>query len=64
MRCGFYLTMHSYHTQAALIGVPFPMNSVGRLPHAYLCAADPHKSRLLLLNAEQIGAQLRTKARM
>ncbi len=56
--------MHSYHTQAALIGVPFPMNSVGRLPHAYLCAADPHKSRLLLLNAEQIGAQLRTKARM
>jgi GPI ethanolamine phosphate transferase 1 len=58
------LSQRGAHTaQAALVGVPFPMNSVGRLPYQYLHAADSFKTRKLLENSEQIAQQLRRKSR-
>ena len=42
---------------ASLIGVPFPMNSVGTLPLEYLDASPEFKAKAALVNAKQILAQ-------
>lgn len=42
---------------ASLIGVPFPLNSVGVLPLGYLDNTEHYKAESLLSNALQILAQ-------
>lgn len=42
---------------SSLIGVPFPLNSVGVLPMNYLNGTEEYKARSLLTNAKQIIAQ-------
>ena len=42
---------------ASLIGVPFPLNSVGVLPLGYLDNTEHYKAHSLLSNALQILAQ-------
>ncbi|CAL1547843.1 unnamed protein product [Lymnaea stagnalis] len=44
-----------------LIGVPFPVNSVGTLPIDVLSAPEDEKAEALLANAEQILAQFQVK---
>ncbi|KAL1620579.1 Glycosyl phosphatidyl inositol anchor synthesis [Diplodia seriata] len=39
---------------AYLVGIPFPVNSVGELPLAYLNADAPTKAEALLINAKEI----------
>ncbi|XP_071786053.1 GPI ethanolamine phosphate transferase 1-like [Asterias amurensis] len=46
---------------ASLIGVPFPLNSVGVLPLGYLDNTEHHKAQSLLSNALQILAQYEVK---
>eukprot|EP00057_Strongylocentrotus_purpuratus_P027636 XP_011682110.1 PREDICTED: GPI ethanolamine phosphate transferase 1 [Strongylocentrotus purpuratus] len=45
----------------SLIGVPFPLNSVGVLPVDYLNGTEEYKARSLLTNAKQIIAQYEVK---
>ncbi|KAL2916356.1 Glycosyl phosphatidyl inositol anchor synthesis [Polyrhizophydium stewartii] len=47
---------------STLIGVPYPVNSVGVLPIAYLDASDVFKARAAFANARQILAQYLVKA--
>ncbi|XP_005102628.1 GPI ethanolamine phosphate transferase 1 [Aplysia californica] len=44
-----------------LVGIPFPVNSVGRLPVDILNASRGEKAEALLANAEQILAQFQVK---
>ncbi|XP_004703176.1 GPI ethanolamine phosphate transferase 1-like [Echinops telfairi] len=46
---------------ASLIGVPFPLNSVGTLPVAYLNNTDLFKAESLFTNAVQILEQFKVK---
>ncbi|KAJ1559751.1 Glycosyl phosphatidyl inositol anchor synthesis, partial [Cladochytrium tenue] len=46
---------------SVLIGVPYPMNSVGELPLAYLSAPPAFKAAAALANARQILAQFLVK---
>nr|XP_054748696.1 GPI ethanolamine phosphate transferase 1-like [Lytechinus pictus] len=46
---------------SSLIGVPFPLNSVGVLPLDYLNGTEEYKARSLLTNAKQIIAQYEVK---
>ncbi|XP_071502329.1 LOW QUALITY PROTEIN: GPI ethanolamine phosphate transferase 1-like [Diadema antillarum] len=46
---------------ASLIGVPYPLNSVGVLPVEYLDGGEEYKARCLLTNAKQILAQFDVK---
>ncbi|XP_064598792.1 GPI ethanolamine phosphate transferase 1-like [Liolophura sinensis] len=46
---------------SSLIGVPFPLNSVGRLPLDFLNTSDGFKSESLFTNAQQILAQFKVK---
>ncbi|XP_068603951.1 GPI ethanolamine phosphate transferase 1-like [Brachionichthys hirsutus] len=46
---------------ASLIGVPFPLNSVGVLPHLYLNNSDRFKAESMYTNALQILEQLKIK---
>ncbi|XP_030830973.1 GPI ethanolamine phosphate transferase 1 isoform X3 [Strongylocentrotus purpuratus] len=46
---------------SSLIGVPFPLNSVGVLPVDYLNGTEEYKARSLLTNAKQIIAQYEVK---
>ncbi|XP_029646881.1 GPI ethanolamine phosphate transferase 1-like [Octopus sinensis] len=46
---------------SSLIGVPFPMNSVGKLPLEYLSGDLGYKAENLLTNAKQILAQYTVK---
>src|SRR5690349_4275642 len=39
---------------SALIGVPYPLNSVGRLPLDYLQASVEDRAAMLVANAEQV----------
>ena len=48
---------------AALIGVPFPMNSVGRVPIEYVNAPPSTRAKMMLANAKQVLAQYRVKER-
>ena len=47
---------------AALIGVPMPMNNVGRLPLEYLNTSERYKAISLLANARQILEQFKVTA--
>ncbi|RKP21014.1 alkaline phosphatase-like protein, partial [Rozella allomycis CSF55] len=47
--------------QASLIGIPFPVNSVGEIPFAYLNSSEKFKSLSLLTNAIGIFLQFETK---
>nr|XP_033790893.1 GPI ethanolamine phosphate transferase 1 isoform X1 [Geotrypetes seraphini] len=46
---------------ASLIGIPFPLNSVGTLPLEYLNSSDLYKSECILTNAVQILEQFKVK---
>ncbi|XP_073925791.1 GPI ethanolamine phosphate transferase 1 isoform X2 [Castor canadensis] len=46
---------------ASLIGVPFPLNSVGRLPVDYLNGTDHFKAESVFTNAVQILEQFKVK---
>ncbi|XP_069112966.1 GPI ethanolamine phosphate transferase 1-like isoform X2 [Argopecten irradians] len=46
---------------ACLIGIPYPVNSVGTLPLDYLDVDDQQKSRSLFANAKQILSQFQIK---
>ncbi|KAK3086188.1 hypothetical protein FSP39_014966 [Pinctada imbricata] len=46
---------------SALIGVPFPLNSVGTLPIDLLNMSVPEKAQMLFANAQQILAQFQVK---
>ncbi|KAM6217558.1 GPI ethanolamine phosphate transferase 1-like [Rhynchocyon petersi] len=46
---------------ASLIGVPFPLNSVGTLPVAYLNTTDLFKAESMFTNAVQILQQFKVK---
>jgi len=46
---------------AAVIGVPFPLNSVGILPIDFLNASDLFKTTALIYNAKQILSQFQRK---
>ncbi|KAG8442486.1 hypothetical protein GDO86_011323 [Hymenochirus boettgeri] len=48
---------------ASLIGIPFPLNSVGVLPVEYLNNSDLFKAESMLTNALQILEQFRVKMR-
>ncbi|KAJ3343284.1 Glycosyl phosphatidyl inositol anchor synthesis, partial [Kappamyces sp. JEL0680] len=47
---------------SSLIGVPYPMNSVGKLPLPYLDNSEEYKAVALFRNALSIHAQYRIKA--
>ncbi|KAJ3283535.1 hypothetical protein HK104_010337 [Borealophlyctis nickersoniae] len=47
---------------STLIGIPYPMNSVGVLPLSYLSASDHYKALAVFGNAKQILAQYLVKA--
>jgi phosphatidylinositol glycan class N len=49
---------------AHLIGIPYPVNSVGELPLAYLNATPKDKARALTLNARQILEMYRIKEKI
>ena len=53
--------LHTSILQATLIGLDFPVNSVGVLPTSYLDASDKMKTMSLAANAEQILAQFLVK---
>ncbi|XP_071959255.1 GPI ethanolamine phosphate transferase 1-like [Antedon mediterranea] len=46
---------------ASLIGIAYPMNSVGVLPIGYLNISEEYKAKSLLTNAKQILAQYQVK---
>ncbi|XP_051872745.1 GPI ethanolamine phosphate transferase 1 isoform X2 [Pristis pectinata] len=46
---------------ASLIGIPFPLNSVGILPLEYLNNSDQFKAECMLTNAMQVLEQLKVK---
>jgi phosphatidylinositol glycan class N len=46
---------------SALLGLPFPVNSVGVVPTAYLNTTAEHRAGLLLANAQQVLAQFLAK---
>ena len=48
---------------AALIGVPFPMNSVGRVPIEYIDADASTRVQMMRANAMQVLEQYRVKER-
>ncbi|KAJ3022134.1 Glycosyl phosphatidyl inositol anchor synthesis [Thoreauomyces humboldtii] len=49
---------------STLLGVPYPVNSVGVLPLAYLAGSEGYKARSAFENAQQILAQYRVKSEM
>eukprot|EP01125_Pyxidicula_operculata_P003042 TRINITY_DN1317_c0_g1_i5.p1 TRINITY_DN1317_c0_g1~~TRINITY_DN1317_c0_g1_i5.p1 ORF type:complete len:896 (+),score=164.13 TRINITY_DN1317_c0_g1_i5:123-2810(+) len=49
---------------SSLIGIPFPLNSVGVLPVEYLSTDNYWKAQNLVANAKQIFAQVERKAQM
>eukprot|EP01134_Creolimax_fragrantissima_P004870 CFRG4870T1 len=48
---------------ASLINVPFPMNSVGKLPIDFLSVSNAHKAKALYANAVQMLRVVQTAAR-
>lgn len=48
--------------QSTLIGIPYPMNSVGVLPLEYLSASDHEKALAAFGNAKEVLAQYLVKA--
>ncbi|KAJ9592076.1 hypothetical protein L9F63_001385 [Diploptera punctata] len=46
---------------ASLIGIPFPANSMGILPHVYLNVTEDQLSEIMLANTHQMLAQYRRK---
>jgi phosphatidylinositol glycan class N len=48
-------------TQTALLGNPFPANSVGKVPLDYLAASTEDKARILYANARGIMQQFISK---
>ena len=47
--------------QATLAGIPFPVNSVGVVPLAYLSADEVYRTKCLYANAKQILEQYNRK---
>ncbi|OMH81934.1 GPI ethanolamine phosphate transferase 1 [Zancudomyces culisetae] len=48
---------------SSMLGIPLPMNSVGKIPLSYLSGTDEFKAQALYANARQIAEQFKTKER-